>query len=67
MSTTETIDVSQTSEVSGASKFIFVGVRVTAPCAIASLIRYDAPLAMTIMMRIDEDPDEQLDLHVAAP
>ena len=48
---TEMIDVSQTSEVSGASKFILS----TLPYrlfAIASLMKYDRPLAMIIMMRM---------------
>ena len=51
MSATETIDVSHTSEVSGASKFI----RAAWPYrdfAIDSLMKYDRPLATIIMMRI---------------
>src|SRR5215204_309632 len=50
VNTTDTIDVSHTSTVSGASKFILSAFAYRA-FAIAALIRYDAPLAMTIMMR----------------
>src|SRR4051794_33382896 len=49
--TTERIDVSQTREVSGASKFILSAFAYRA-LAIAPLIRYDTPDATTIMMRI---------------
>ena len=49
--TTETIEVSQTSEVSGASKFILSTLPYRA-FAIASLTKYDRPLATIIMMRI---------------
>src|SRR5262249_11118265 len=48
---TETSDVSQTSEVSGASKFI-VRAPVYRRRAIASLSRYEAPLVMIMSTRI---------------
>ena len=48
---TETIEVSHTSEVSGASKFILSTCSYRA-LAIASLMKYDRPLAMIIMMRM---------------
>src|SRR5262249_251788 len=51
VSTTETIDVSHTSEVSGASKFIWVAVPYFAR-AMVSLRRYDTPLATIISTRI---------------
>ena len=47
----ETIEVSQTSEVSGASKFIFRSCR-TCALAIASLMKYESALETSIMMRI---------------
>ena len=52
MSTTDTIDVSHTSEVSGASKFIFVAIAVAAACAIALFTRYEPAEASTIITRI---------------
>src|SRR5450759_2214810 len=51
VSTTDVIDVSQTRDVRGASKFI-LSTSAYLDLAIAALMRYDAPLAMTIMMRI---------------
>src|SRR5262249_8665464 len=51
VSATETIDVSHTSRVRGASKFIF-GALVYCAFEIASLSRYETPLATIIMMRI---------------
>src|SRR5215471_615468 len=51
VSTTDRIDVSHTRNVSGASKFILSAFSYR-PFAMAPLIRYDTPLAMTIMMRI---------------
>src|SRR5215510_896121 len=51
VSTTERIDVSQTRNVSGDSKFILSAFSYL-PLAIAPLMRYDTPLATTIMMRI---------------
>ena len=48
---TEMIEVSQTSEVSGASKFILSTLPKRA-LATASLMKYERPLAMIIMMRI---------------
>src|SRR5687768_16668813 len=51
VSATETIDVSHTSEVSGVSKFIF-SARPNRAFAIVSLMRYDAPLAITMTTRI---------------
>ncbi len=48
---TDTIDVSQTSELSGASKFILSTSRYL-PFATLSLMKYDRPLATIIMMRI---------------
>src|SRR5688572_24388162 len=48
---TETIDVSHTSEVSGCSKFIRSALAYL-PRANASLVQYDATLAITIMIRI---------------
>jgi hypothetical protein len=44
VSATETIEVSHTSEVSGASKFILSALPYFA-FAIASLMRYEPPLA----------------------
>ena len=44
-------DVSQTSEVSGASKFMR-SAWAKRLVAIASLMKYDRPLAMIIMMRM---------------
>src|SRR5689334_8079112 len=49
--TTETIEVSQTRKVSGASKFILSALPYL-PLAMPSLMKYDRPLATTIMMRI---------------
>ena len=51
MRTTETTEVSHTSEVSGASKFITSACSYFALAA-ASLIQYETTDAMTIMMRI---------------
>ena len=51
MITTEMIDVSHTSEVSGASKFI-LSTSPNRALATASLMKYDRPLAMIIMMRM---------------
>ena len=51
MIATETIEVSQTSEVSGASKFI-LSTLANRAFATASLMKYDRPLAMIIMMRM---------------
>src|ERR1044072_2749153 len=51
VSTTERIDVSHTRYVSGASKFILSALPYFA-LARAPLIRYEMPLATTIMMRI---------------
>src|SRR5262247_2237235 len=51
VSSTETIDVSHTSDVSGASKFIWVAVPYFAR-AMVSLRRYDTPLATIISTRI---------------
>ncbi len=51
MITTETIEVSHTREVSGASKFMRVADAKRA-FATTSLTRYDRPLATIIMMRI---------------
>src|SRR5206468_12361312 len=48
---TDTRDVSHTSEVSGASKFM-CGARAYFARAIASLIRYEAPLVSTMSTRI---------------
>src|SRR5207245_7083710 len=48
---TETIDVSHTSEVSGASKFIRVALPYFARASV-SLRRYDTPLATIIRTRI---------------
>jgi hypothetical protein len=49
--TTDTIDVSHTSEVSGASKFI-LDTPAYRPRATASLIRYEAPEATIMSTRI---------------
>src|SRR5690348_13314800 len=51
VATTDRMDVSQTRNVSGASKFI-LSTAAYRLLAIAALIRYDAPLVTTIMMRI---------------
>jgi hypothetical protein len=48
---TDTIEVSHTKEVSGASKFI-LSTLANLAFATASLMKYDRPLAMIIMMRI---------------
>src|SRR5688500_15741639 len=50
VSTTETIEVSHTSEVSGASKFIFTAVAYL-PLAIALLTRYEPADASTMTTR----------------
>ena len=47
----DTIDVTHTSWVSGCSKFIFLAVPKRA-FTMASLMKYDRPLAITIMMRM---------------